>query len=475
MTTRAIVWFRQDLRLHDHEALHDAIRHADEVIPVFVVDPRVFQARTSFGFPKTGIHRARFILESLDDLRNRLRAKGADLIIRTGKPEIVLFDLVKQLGASWVFCNRERTRQEVNVQDALEHRLWTIGRELRYSRGKMLYYTQDLPFPVTHTPDTFTQFRNQVERVIQVRAPLPTPDHIPWKDTGLPAGALPDLSDLGWSVEEVDRLPTSAFRGGESPGLDRLQEYLWTTHAIATYKETRNGSQHFNDSSKFSPWLAQGCLSPKMVYAELKSYEEKVQSNESTYWLFFELLWRDNFRLIGKKYGDDIFKPGGLTGRLPGSMRQDEQRFHAWATGNTGVPFVDSHMRELNATGFMSNRGRQVTASFLIHHLELDWRMGAEYFESKLLDYDPCSNYGNWNYLAGVGTDPRADRVFNPWSQGQKYDSEGCYVKQWVPELKDIPASYIHQPESIPEDLAEELGFCPGRDYPVSFTGEKIH
>lgn len=127
----------------------------------------------------------------------------------------------------------------------------------------MLYYTQDLPFPVTHTPDTFTQFRNQVERVIQVRAPLPTPDHIPWKDTGLPAGALPDLSDLGWSVEEVDRLPTSAFRGGESPGLDRLQEYLWTTHAIATYKETRNGSQHFNDSSKFSPWLAQGCLSPK--------------------------------------------------------------------------------------------------------------------------------------------------------------------------------------------------------------------
>ena len=236
MATRAIVWFRQDLRLHDQEALHDAIRQADEVIPVYVFDPRVFQNWTSFGFPKTGIHRSRFILESIDDLRSQFRAMGADLIIRVGKPESILFDLVRELGASWVFCNRERTREEVNVQDALEHRLWTIGRELRYSRGKMLYYTQDLPFPVTHTPDTFTQFRNQVERVIQVRSPLPTPERIPWQETGLSRGIMPSLVDLGWSEQEVQALTASAFKGGESAGLHRLKEYLWTTDAVASYK-----------------------------------------------------------------------------------------------------------------------------------------------------------------------------------------------------------------------------------------------
>ena len=161
-TKRAIVWFRQDLRLHDNEALQDALASADEIMPVYVFDERVFSGKTRFGFPKTDKFRARFIIESVQDLRKTLRSLGSDLIIRKGKPEEILFELARDIKANWIFCNRERTQEEVDVQDVLERNLWSIGREIRFSRGKMLYYTADLPFPVTHTPDTFTQFRKKL-------------------------------------------------------------------------------------------------------------------------------------------------------------------------------------------------------------------------------------------------------------------------------------------------------------------------
>jgi len=144
---RVIVWFRQDLRLHDNEALQDALKHGEEVIPVYVFDTRIFQGTTKFGFPKTGNYRAQFIIESVQDLRNNLRALGSELYIRTGKPEQIIFDIAQKAKTDWVFCNRERTDEEVQVQDALEQNLWSIGQEVRFSRGKMLYYTSDLPFP----------------------------------------------------------------------------------------------------------------------------------------------------------------------------------------------------------------------------------------------------------------------------------------------------------------------------------------
>jgi deoxyribodipyrimidine photo-lyase len=177
---KSIVWFRQDLRLHDNEALTEALGNSDQIIPVYVFDERIFKGETRwFGFPKTGRYRARFILESVENLRKNLRAKGSELIVRFGKPEEEILKIANDEKTSWVFCNRERTQEEVVVQDALEEGLWSIGQEMRYSRGKMLYYTADLPFPVNQTPDIFTQFRKEVERFIPVRPPLPTPNEIP--------------------------------------------------------------------------------------------------------------------------------------------------------------------------------------------------------------------------------------------------------------------------------------------------------
>lgn len=464
----AIVWFRQDLRLHDNEALQEALAAADEVLPVYIFDPRFFTGSTrKYGFPKTASHRAQFILESVADLRNSLQKCGNNLLIRVGYPEEILRDLTVNIRASWVFCNRERTTEELVVQDAVEQQLWSVGREIRYSRGKMLYYTADLPFPVTHSPDIFTTFRKEVEKITPVREPLPTPKRIPKLiEDGLDYGQLPKLSDFGLPAPLHDERAAIHFRGGEQEALERLKAYIWDTKAIVNYKQTRNELIGQNYSTKFSAWLAQGCLSPKLVYQQIKEFEAKETANESTYWVFFELLWREFFRLQGKKHDEKIFLKGGTKQEANPAWQEDHQLLNRWVKGMTGTPFIDANMRELARTGFMSNRGRQNVASFLVKDLNINWQMGAEYFESQLTDYDVTSNWCNWNYVAGVGSDPREDRYFNILSQAERYDPEGTYVKLWCPELTNLPAEWIHKPDQLPLELQEEYGVKIGVDYP---------
>ncbi len=443
---RCIVWFRQDLRLHDNEALDSALAQADEVIPVYIFDERVFTGKTQFGFAKTGEHRAQFLIETVQDLKQSLKKRGCDLVVRIGKTEDILFELAQKWHVSWIFANMERTNEEFFVQSVLEKKLWSIGVELWLLRGKMLYYTQDLPFPVAHTPEIFTQFRKEVERIVPIRLPLPAPNRFPKWTTRVEIGEIPTAETFGWKPISPDLRTAFPFKGGETAGLARLKSYLWDTDAIKTYKETRNGLLGTAFSTKFSPYLAQGCLSPKMIYHEIKQYEAAKGGNESTYWVFFELLWRDYFRLMGKKHGNLIFQKQGLARNQNLNLKDDRNVFQKWADGKTGVPFIDANMRELNATGFMSNRGRQLVASFLVKDLNINWLLGAEYFESKLLDYDPCSNYGNWNYVAGVGNDPREDRYFNISKQAKNYDPNGDYVRTWLPELAQIQGFKIHQP-----------------------------
>lgn len=469
----AILWFRQDLRLHDNEALTDAIKHVDKIIPVYIFDERVLKGKTRFGFPKTGKFRAKFIIESVKDLRDSLRKLGSDLIIRVGRPEEIIFELARTVKTSWVFCNRERTQEEVDVQDTLEKNLWSIGQEMRYSRGKMLYYTADLPFPVTHTPDIFTQFRKEVERFIPIRKPLPSPESLDPIPLRLEVGEIPNLEDLGHQSYEEDSRAVLEFEGGESAGLERLQYYLWDSKLIKHYKETRNGLIGGDYSSKFSPWLAQGCLSPKTIYAEIKRFEAEHGSNKSTYWLFFELLWRDFFRFMGKKHGNKIFLKGGIKAEPDDNWSNDYERLQKWIDGRTGVPFIDANMREIALTGFMSNRGRQNVASFLINDLNVNWQMGAEYFESMLIDYDPCSNWGNWNYLAGVGSDPRENRYFNIINQAKRYDPSGEFVKLWLPELKEVPPEKVHQPDTLSHDEQDDHHVRIGSDYPKAMISTR--
>ncbi len=467
---RVVVWFRQDLRLHDNEALTHAFKRGEEIVPIYVFDERKFQDTTSYGFRKTGKHRAKFLLESVEDLRQSFKDKGIDLVVRVGKPEDIIPAFADELKAGWVFCNIERTDEEIKVQDAVEKELWRIGRELYYFRGKMLYYTQDLPFPVAHTPEIFTQFRKEVERYVPVREPLEVPDNFNYWTTKVEVGEMPTLEDLGYESFEADERAVLDFKGGESAGLARLEEYLWATNLISTYKETRNGLIGGDYSSKFSPWLALGCLSPKKIYQEVKRYERERTKNKSTYWMIFELLWRDFFRLMAKKHKNKIFQKGGLAEKVNHDLEDNIQLFKCWAEGRTGVPFIDANMRELNLTGFMSNRGRQNVASFLVHDLKLNWQMGAEYFESMLIDYDVASNYCNWNYVAGVGNDPRENRYFNILSQAKRYDPNGEYVKLWLPELDELPNNRVHRPDTLSNKEQSTFHLRLGADYPKAMV-----
>jgi deoxyribodipyrimidine photo-lyase len=185
-------------------------------------------------------------------------------------------------------------------------------------------------------------------------------------------------------------------------------------------------------SSKFSPWLANGSLSPREIYYELKKYEEEFGSNESTYWLVFELLWRDYFRFMMKKHRHQFFLQTGIKPTDSPKKYNNQELLNQWINGNTGVDFIDANMIELKLTGFMSNRGRQNVASYLCNDLKLDWRYGAAYFEQQLIDYDVCSNWGNWAYLAGVGKDPRGNRYFNITKQADNYDSKKQYRILWT-------------------------------------------
>ncbi|KAI3964417.1 hypothetical protein MKX01_028752 [Papaver californicum] len=213
------------------------------------------------------------------------------------------------------------------------------------------------------------------------------------------------------------------FVGGESAALGRVYEYFWKK----VYKHTRNGMLGPDYSTKFSPWLACGNVSPRFLYEEVKRYEKDRLANDSTYWVLFEFIWRDYFKFISMKYGNSVF-------------HLDRNLFESWRDGSTGrYSLIDANMKELSTTGFISNRGRQIVCSFLVRDMGIDWRMGAEWFETCLLDYDPCSNYGNWTYGAGVGDDPREDRYFSIPKQAQNYDPEGEYVAYWLPELRKLP------------------------------------
>ena len=458
-----LIWYRNDLRIHDHEPLIKAVRSGAKVIPFYCFEPRQF-GLTPYGFPKTGAIRAQFLLESIADLRENLRSLGSDLIIRRGKANQVIPRIAKEFEIDSVYYYHEVTSEETQVETELTNALKAIGVSTQSFWGHTLYHADDLPFEIREIPELFTSFRKQVEKSSTVYEIFPTPEKL----EGLPAiepGEIPALSDFGLEKHPGDSRGMIPYQGGETAGKARLEEYFWKQDQLKVYKETRNGMLGVDYSSKFSAWLALGCLSPRYIYWQIQAYESQRVKNDSTYWLVFELLWRDYFRFICAKHGNKIFYRTGLQG-VPIAWKEDVDRFELWREGKTGFPLVDANMQEIAATGFMSNRGRQNVASFLTKNLGINWQWGAEWFESRLIDYDVCSNWGNWNYNAGVGNDARGFRFFNITKQAKDYDSEGAYVKHWLPALKDIPAAKVHEPWKLLAVEQERFNVRIGVDYP---------
>lgn len=429
MIKTALVWFKTDLRLEDNETLVKAMLQSQEIIPVYCLDDSHFET-TPYGFKKTGHLRAQFLLESLQDLDNNLRKLGSGLVLVNGKPEVEIPRIVEKYKAQKVFAKREVAFEERQTEKWVQEALFKVRCEFETLSTSTLYHAQDLPFSIKDIPDVFTNFRKRTEKDASIRMPFEKPIQI--NSPELPELNLPTLENLDLVFSTIDSRAAIQFKGGETEALKRLNHYFFETKCLSQYKETRNGMVGSDYSSKFSAWLAMGCISPRFIYDKIKKYETQFGANDSTYWLVFELLWRDYFRFMFKKHQTKFFLYQGIKTEKVNSKSLNTKLLSQWINGSTNSDFINANMLELKGTGFMSNRGRQNVASYFCNELNMDWRIGAAYFEEQLIDYDVCSNWGNWAYLAGVGNDPRGHRYFNIEKQAGEYDKNRAFRNLWL-------------------------------------------
>lgn len=505
-------WFRNDLRVHDNPALVHSSKNSDVCLPVFCFDSGLYgdAARSPFGSLKWGPKRAKFLLESVSDLRGQLEAIGSELLVAHGPLDAEFDRLVKTFHQDYqisVVCQEEPLKEE---RDALQQVQAALKKYQPQSRvttvwGSTMYELSDLPFSadLANMPDVFTPFRVQVEKACKIPRPLPAPrnklvplprdsPHRPTVTAAL--SIMPDLRELGYTDEQMAEAACSDprgvmdFLGGETQALARVKEYIWDLDLLKEYFDTRNGMLGPNYSSKFSPWLSVGCLSARHVAHQCAKYEEQVVKNKSTYWLVFELLWRDFCKFFCVKNGDKVFYPGGTIGRSK-KWSTFDRNFAAWKEGRTGYPLVDANMRELQATGWMSNRGRQNVCSFLAIDMNHDWRYGAslllllgqtranvmlycmrarwratvisdahispshclqltlagaDWFESQLLDYDV---YSNW--FVRLGWFPPFVGEVPPHSWCASTETHSLFFFSLFPQCHQMPCPLAHHTELV--------------------------
>ncbi|MDF2431425.1 MAG: cryptochrome [Mucilaginibacter sp.] len=437
-----LVWFRNDLRVRDNEILQEAVRKADKILPVYCFDPYYFSKNPS-GNTKTGSLRARFLIESVADLRASLRTLGADLIVETGNPAEILPRLAEQYEINEVYHHREVAHEETDISEQVEAALWKIKLNLKHFIGHTLYHKEDLPFPIKDIPDSFAVFKKKVERDSNVRPCLGTPELITTPQI-TDAGELPTLSSLGLDEAVDDPRSDTTFTGGETAALNQLEQFFFNSYQVNSHKNARHPSATEN-LSKLSPWIALGCISLRQVYWEAIKHQHSANAHQINQ-LTLNLLWRDYFRFMFKKHGQKFIGNKNSKGQMPTGTDSQDELFESWKSGKTGFPLIDAFMHELNATGYINNYGRQVVASFLVNDLKVDWTKGAAYFEEKLIDYSPASNWGNWAFIAGVN-DARESRYAIAAKSANELETKNSFIETWLPLLKDIDY----------EDLSEVL------------------
>ncbi|KAJ8603476.1 hypothetical protein CTAYLR_005115 [Chrysophaeum taylorii] len=460
-----------------------------EIVPVVCLDPRVYSAEATQGcsMKKCGAKRAKFVLESVEDLRRRLRSLGSDLIVAVEQPATAIERLtaaavaVDPRARVEVACAEGVCTEERDDETAVAAAIAQHGATLRRVWEKTLYHLDDVQGLGGQLPDdVFTNWRTKVEKAdARLRSDLRTDEGklppIPPILASEAARPVPGLKDLGYDEADAVADPRGDFFapvGGETAALARLKRYIWEEDRLKDYFDTRNAMIGQGYSSKLAPWLARGCVSPRRVAAETLRYERvRGIKNKSTYWLRFELTWRDYFVYYAREHGSKLFWPSGAKGLgRPGHWirEPDSREFQAWSRGQTGVPLVDANIREILATGFMSNRGRQNVASFLTLDLGVDWRLGAAFFEEHLVDYAPEANWGNCRRLrhAAAGLNGGRLNKFNILKQSKDYDPEGRYVKLWCPELERIPVPQCFEPWKLNRGEQARMGCVIGEDYP---------
>lgn len=422
-----VVWFRKDLRINDNIVLEEASKNHSQLIGVYCFNPKDFKIN-SYGFKKTEKFRAKFLIETITNLKQNLKRFNIELFVYHDTPAAVIPKLIQQLDIKNVYLQKEWTSEEQKeLQSIKQHTDKNIVFKSYYNQ--FLYHPDDINIPIHQIPQVFTSFRKKLEKYCNVRN-VSKASTLNRNSTIKNTTQIPTLSTLGF--QEFKTHPNTAFpfTGGETSALNRLHDYIFDSKHIGRYKTTRNGLVGLDYSSKFSSWLANGSISARTIFWKIKQFEKEHYKNQSTYWLIFELIWRDFFKYIALRHCSSIFKIHGILEK-DYNWKTNETIIKTWTHGTTRSNFVNANMVELNKTGWMSNRGRQNVASYFAKTLNLDWRIGAAYFESLLIDYDVHSNYGNWMYVSGVGNDPR-DRKFNVDAQANRYDTDGTFQKLWL-------------------------------------------
>jgi deoxyribodipyrimidine photo-lyase len=443
-----LLWLRRDLRLHDHPALHAALATGKPVVPVFCFDDRLLHGRHASG-PRT-----QFLLESLADLEAELGRRGSGLVLRHGRPEQILPQLAGELTADRVFWTADvgpfAARRDQAVREGLE----ASSVDTHACPG---LFAADDPVALrtgAGTPyQVFTPFHRAWLRCGR-RGVLPAPRRLPPLPAGVSQQEIPRLGALRLEQEVAHAAP-----GGESSGRRALQKFLRSRGAAYDVAHDDLGA---DGTSRLSPYLHLGCVSPREV-------EERLGSGAGQDAFRRQLCWRDFYAHVLAHFPGNArheFQP-----RYRGTIRwsRAEQRFQAWCDGQTGYPVVDAAMRQLRREGWIHNRGRLVVGSFLTKDLGLDWRWGERWFMRLLIDGDEANNNGNWQWIASVGVDPQPPfrRIYNPARQQQRFDPSGTYVRRYVPELIRVPDAFLAEPWTMPEEVQQSVGCIVGRDYPA--------
>jgi deoxyribodipyrimidine photo-lyase len=440
----AIWWIRRDLRLIDNQALIAALEHSQTVIPLFIIDPKLVNS------PFSSQERTAFLFDGLRALDISLQQIGSKLLIRSGDPHAVLLGLFDETGAEQIFAEADISPYAQSRDTKV-----TSNLALKLTSGLTVYPPEMVTKPDGSPYTVFTPFSRMWRSLPFLPKPFPAPKRLN------PPPAL--------QSQRIPDSPRSAsqdiFPAGEAEAQRRLAAF--TEGMITHYAEDRN-RMDLDGTSRLSPYLRFGMLSARQaIWAaqQAKASTRDTQSARSTETWINELIWREFYATI--LYHFPYVRRMAFRAELRQiPWRDDPAEFSAWAEGRTGYPVVDAAMRQLNTTGWMHNRARMITASFLTKDLLINWQHGERYFMQHLLDGDPAANNGGWQWTAGTGTDAAPYfRIFNPILQGKKFDPQGTYVRRWVPELASVPAAYIHTPWEMPEEVQQSTNCVIGKDY----------
>ncbi|MBQ4847505.1 DASH family cryptochrome [Pseudoalteromonas sp. MMG005] len=414
--------FNQDCRVQDNKALLALSTTVDALVCLFCLPTQNHFSKHFAQVPPTQAQLG-FLKSTLHDLKGTLAQHGQTLQVEFGDRYTITHDYIQRYGITHVGQAIHSGYNETKVWKKLQATFTKV--EFLSDNTSHLFDEIQLPFSLAELPKTFSGFRKLIEKeafITTLQAQKPTlVHHLPPAPVAL-YFSLPEIISNG---------NNPYYCGGESNAQRHLARYFDSSSA-SSYKLTRNALQGDDFSTRFSPYLSHGAIGPHQILHALRQYEALNGHNESTYWIYFELLWREYFRWYSAQHQTALFRFSGVSQTTPLTSFY-AQRFAAWCNANTPSPFINALMNELNVTGWLSNRGRQIVASYLINEMQLDWRYGAAYFEQCLIDYDVASNWGNWQYIAGVGADVKGGRHFNIEKQAKLYDPYDEYTQTWSP------------------------------------------